>query len=165
MCSSWKTSYLLKPQMMERNIILLQPWPLVKLQVLDVFNDLESVNKSHIWEAVWSWTWSSMNTPPKINGMIKIYCSVTQQNHLAAKAVLTMPMFGANTSSPSRISSLGKHTEVSTGVAGVFSLSQQRKAANTSPERCLISKYFPITFFKLLLGLNGKTKGTAPMLR
>lgn len=33
--------------MMERNIILLQPWPLVKLQVLNVFDYLESEDKNH----------------------------------------------------------------------------------------------------------------------
>jgi len=56
----WKTSYLLKSQMMVRNIILLQPWALVKLQVLNVFNHLESDNKNHAK----TWSEKSMNTTP-----------------------------------------------------------------------------------------------------
>lgn len=43
----WKTSDLLESQMVETNITLLQPWPLVKLQVLNVFDHLELEDKNH----------------------------------------------------------------------------------------------------------------------
>lgn len=116
MFSYWKTSYLLKSQMMERNIILLQPWPLVKLQVLNVFNYLESEDKNHTKRWFDQNIQKSMNMPPKSIKQSKyIIKQVTQQKGFTAKAVLTIQMFSANKSSPSHISSGGRSPTISTG--------------------------------------------------
>lgn len=80
---------------MESNIILLQPWPLVKLQVLNVFDYLECEDKKWVWSEHPQVNGCSLQT----NEIIKMgyWTSHLAKKGLTAKAALAMQMFRDNT--------------------------------------------------------------------
>lgn len=78
---------------MERNIILFQPWPLVELQVLNVFNYLKLEDKvtltgGLIKVSILHLEKEKRKQPPPVNEMIGTHSEVTQQKGFTAKAAL-----------------------------------------------------------------------------
>lgn len=78
---------------MERNIILFQPWPLVKFQVLNVFNYLKLEDKitltgGLIKVSILHLKKVKKKAAPPVNEMIETHSEVTQEKGFTAKAVL-----------------------------------------------------------------------------